>query len=114
MATTRARHVSVPFEIHDEEAEMHESAPLEDAMADDDEDEDQEDDLEPDGRSETSDESEQVVDDEVQEDMDKLQATFKGIKDRFRLINRIGEGTYSTRFLGSKANFVLRNILNCL
>ena len=42
--------------------------------------------------SDYSEESEEDVDAGVQEDMDKFQATFKGIKERFRLINRIGEG----------------------
>lgn len=49
----------------------------------------------PDGYYEESDyseESEEEVDPAVQEDMEKFQATFKGIKERFRLINRIGEG----------------------
>jgi cell division control protein 7 len=39
-----------------------------------------------------SDDSDDVVDPKVQEDMNQFQETFKGIKDRFRLINRIGEG----------------------
>lgn len=47
---------------------------------------------ETDAYSEWSEESEEEVDPAVQEDMDKFVATFKGIKDRFRLINRIGEG----------------------
>ena len=42
--------------------------------------------------SDYSAESEEEVDPAVQEDMDKFQETFKGIKERFRLINRIGEG----------------------
>lgn len=44
--------------------------------------------------SDYSEESEEEVDPAVQEDMEKFQATFKGIKDRFRLINRIGEGKF--------------------
>lgn len=32
------------------------------------------------------------VDESVREDMNKLEATFPGISDRFRLVNRIGEG----------------------
>jgi cell division control protein 7 len=39
-----------------------------------------------------SDDSDDVIDPKVQEDMNQFQETFKGIKDRFRLINRIGEG----------------------
>lgn len=36
------------------------------------------------------------VDEVVKEDMKKLEDTFPGISDRFRLVNRIGEGTIST------------------
>ncbi|OAX80244.1 CDC7 protein kinase [Emergomyces africanus] len=44
-----------------------------------------------------SEESEQEeVDESVAEDMRKLEGTFKGISSRYRLINRIGEGTFST------------------
>ncbi|KAJ6111618.1 hypothetical protein N7523_007679 [Penicillium sp. IBT 18751x] len=43
-----------------------------------------------------SDYEEEEVDQSVREDMDKLEDTFPGISDRFRLINRIGEGTFST------------------
>lgn len=32
------------------------------------------------------------IDDSVKEDMRKLEDTFPGISDRFRLVNRIGEG----------------------
>lgn len=32
------------------------------------------------------------VDDSVREDMDKLEDSFPGVSDRFRLVNRIGEG----------------------
>ncbi|KAJ5162437.1 hypothetical protein N7492_007829 [Penicillium capsulatum] len=39
---------------------------------------------------------EEEVDESVREDMDKLEDTFPGISDRFRLVNRIGEGTFST------------------
>ncbi|KAI5859974.1 kinase-like protein [Durotheca rogersii] len=36
------------------------------------------------------------IDLSVQHDMDKLQATFPDFKDKYRLIKRIGEGTFST------------------
>jgi cell division control protein 7 len=45
--------------------------------------------------SEASDESEDEVDESVVEDMKKLEESFKGISERYRLINRIGEGTFS-------------------
>ena len=53
-----------------------------------------EDDEEPqdDGYSDISEDSDGAVDASVQYDMDKFQETFIGIKERFRLINRIGEG----------------------
>lgn len=35
---------------------------------------------------------EEEVDESVREDMNKLEDTFPGISDRFRLVNRIGEG----------------------
>ncbi|KAL4864968.1 hypothetical protein BDV12DRAFT_175358 [Aspergillus spectabilis] len=41
-------------------------------------------------------EEEEEVDEVVKEDMKKLEDTFPGISDRFRLLNRIGEGTFST------------------
>ncbi|KAJ5288482.1 hypothetical protein N7478_001512 [Penicillium angulare] len=45
---------------------------------------------------EASDFEEEEVDESVREDMNKLEDTFPGISDRFRLVNRIGEGTFST------------------
>ncbi|KAL1962795.1 hypothetical protein VTN77DRAFT_9164 [Rasamsonia byssochlamydoides] len=39
---------------------------------------------------------EEEVDESVKEDMRKLEETFPGISEQFRLINRIGEGTFST------------------
>lgn len=45
------------------------------------------------GDSDHEDEDEEEVDDSVREDMKKLEDTFPGISDRFRLVNRIGEGT---------------------
>ncbi|RQM07616.1 hypothetical protein DH86_00002085, partial [Scytalidium sp. 3C] len=48
--------------------------------------------------SEGSDDTEDAVDPSVQEDIEKFQQTFSGhnISKRYRLINRIGEGTFST------------------
>ena len=37
---------------------------------------------------------EEEVDESVREDMNKLEDTFPGISDRFRLVNRIGEGLF--------------------
>ncbi|KAI1609263.1 cell division control protein 7 [Exophiala viscosa] len=46
--------------------------------------------------SEDSEESDDEVDESVIEDMRKLEESFKGISAKYRLINRIGEGTFST------------------
>jgi cell division control protein 7 len=89
MATTRPRS-KVPFRIHhdhtdkdelDEDREATEDSKAENAEEDPEE-----------YYSEDSDESDDVVDGAVEEDMLRFQETFIGIKDRFRLINRIGEG----------------------
>ncbi|KAJ2969965.1 hypothetical protein NQ176_g8405 [Zarea fungicola] len=41
---------------------------------------------------------EENIEDSVQADMDKLQRDFPGFHDKYRLIKRIGEGTFSTVF----------------
>lgn len=46
----------------------------------------------PQGASDYEEEEEEEVDESVREDMTKLEDTFPGISDRFRLVNRIGEG----------------------
>jgi cell division control protein 7 len=45
-------------------------------------------------REESEFEEEDEVDETVREDMNKLEDTFPGISERFRLINRIGEGMF--------------------
>jgi cell division control protein 7 len=91
MATIRPP-AKVPFEIHHDEMERDELdedlETIEESRAEGDED-DQEDEY-----SEESDDGDDVVDAAVQEDMLRFQETFKGIKERFRLINRIGEGKW--------------------
>lgn len=103
MATVRPRqHVKPNIEIYDEELEIEESdvEEMHYSMADDVdldqpvEEEEEEEIEEDDNYSESSEESDGVVDGLVQEDMDKFQETFTGIKERYRLINRIGEGNY--------------------
>ncbi|KAL8375873.1 hypothetical protein RB595_007143 [Gaeumannomyces hyphopodioides] len=54
--------------------------------------EEEEEEEEPDG--DASDED--VIEDSVQQDMVKLQNAFPGFRDKYRLIKRIGEGTFST------------------
>ncbi|KAF9696763.1 hypothetical protein EKO04_005548 [Ascochyta lentis] len=44
----------------------------------------------------TVDSSDEEIEDAVAEDMSRFEETFVGINKRFRLINRIGEGTFST------------------
>jgi cell division control protein 7 len=77
--------------IHDEEPETDVSAPIQDRAIGKYEIEDQEhhQDTDDDRYSESSDET---VDASVQDDMEKFQETFKGIRHRYRLIKRIGEG----------------------
>lgn len=95
MATIRPRHAKMPFEIHhdvmeqEESLEEEEEVVMDESRGDVDEvEQDEEDDY----SDVYSDDSDDVVDPKVQEDMNQFQETFKGIKDRFRLINRIGEG----------------------
>lgn len=90
MAATRPRS-KVPFEIHHDDMardELDEDVEtVDESRAEGDEDDQEEE------YSEGSDYSDDVVEGAVQEDMLRFQETFKGIKDRFRLIKRIGEGT---------------------
>lgn len=104
MATVRARSAK-PFEIHHDEMVdelMEEDHRMEDSRAETEATEDHED--QEDAYSDMSEESDGVVDATVQEDMDKFQDTFRGLKDRFRLINRIGEGNTSYNALATYNN----------
>jgi cell division control protein 7 len=95
MAAIRPRNAKTPFEIHHDVMEQEESLEEEDEEVMDESRGDMEEveQDEEDGYSDVySDDSDDVVDPKVQEDMNQFQETFKGIKDRFRLINRIGEG----------------------
>ncbi|KAL4805257.1 kinase-like domain-containing protein [Aspergillus unguis] len=50
------------------------------------------------------------VDEVVKEDMRKLEDSFPGIAGRFRLVNRIGEGTFSTVYKAEDLNYdIYRN-----
>jgi len=46
-------------------------------------------------------EDEEDIDDSVKEDMRKLEDSFPGISDRFRLVNRIGEGNVLLHLLSA-------------
>jgi cell division control protein 7 len=48
-------------------------------------------------------ESDQEVDDSVLEDMRKLEESFTGISQRYRLLNRIGEGTTLPVYLSKRS-----------
>jgi cell division control protein 7 len=61
--------------------------------------EDDEDDLEEEAFDEYEDEDD--IDDSVAEDMKKLEESFKGISQKYRLINRIGEGSIRSETEGS-------------
>ncbi|KAL2064022.1 hypothetical protein VTL71DRAFT_4516, partial [Oculimacula yallundae] len=76
----------------DESMEEEEDHRMEESRAETEEDHEEQEDA----YSEMSEESDGVVDATVQEDMDRFQDNFRGLKDRYRLINRIGEGTFST------------------
>ncbi|KAI0836235.1 kinase-like protein [Hypoxylon sp. FL0890] len=117
MAATHQRRVAKePFQVHNNEAvvefsdvaestqshtqrvddEYDDREGHENVSADDPEDEEHDDHLvEEDGSDTDSDDSDEI-DLSVQHDMDKLQATFPNFKDKYRLIKRIGEGTFST------------------
>jgi hypothetical protein len=93
MATIRPRNTKADFEIHHDETEGstdEEQQEMEDSRVEEEEEEEDEEDV----LSEASEESDNnvAVDPAVQEDIEKFQRTFDGITDRFRLINRIGEG----------------------
>jgi cell division control protein 7 len=91
----RPRHVNakVPFDIHHDELTGEESVDEEEMMEESREEQaDESQEIDAGDYSDTTDESDNVVEPSVQEDMNKFQETFKGINKRFRLINRIGEG----------------------
>jgi len=90
MATVRPRNAKAAFEIHNDQVPEEEIDEDDDLGIGEERDED-DDDLQGEG-SEDSEDGEEVVDASVQEDMIKFEETFHGITERFRLINRIGEG----------------------
>lgn len=52
--------------------------------------------LEESGGTISEDEEDDEVDDAVRDDIERFEASFRNISQRYRLINRIGEGTFST------------------
>ncbi|KAM3072066.1 Cell division control protein 7 [Clarireedia jacksonii] len=98
MASMRSRQTNAKpsFQIHNDERKREELMEEEDDNVTEESRAEDDDVSQEEGYSDDSDESEDTVDPAVAEDIAKFQETFKGITERFRLINRIGEGTFST------------------
>ncbi|RCI12702.1 hypothetical protein L249_0613 [Ophiocordyceps polyrhachis-furcata BCC 54312] len=83
------------------------------ADADDEQDQDEEahegdegdEDCEAEGDDSTESSDDEQVESTVQADMDKLQQDFPGFRDKYRLIKRIGEGTFSTVFKAEDVHY---------
>ena len=76
--------------------------------------EDDEDDLEEEEQTDEYDEDEDDVDESVAEDMKKLEESFKGISQKYRLINRIGEGQSTNTNMGFSKTDPIRYFLDSL
>lgn len=102
MATVRQRlgnaNAKNSFQIHNDEMKQEESME-EEGIQNEESRAEGDDGPQDEGYSEDSDESDDACDATTAEDIAKFESTFKGIKDRFRLINRIGEGIQSTYML---------------
>lgn len=99
MATTLRRRRAEDFAIHEdvpstEDTEMNTDALQEEEETEELEDEQEAEEDDDDNASESSDDG--IVDNGVQLDMEKLQDSFPGFRQKYRLIKRIGEGTFST------------------
>lgn len=93
MATAAQRRAQQSFQIHEdaptEDAEMIEDVePRTEDLDEEEGDEDGQDD-----NSSVSSDDADLVDTGVQRDMDNLQNTFPGFREKYRLVRRIGEGT---------------------
>ncbi|KAL2194491.1 kinase-like domain-containing protein [Corynascus similis CBS 632.67] len=87
------------FRIHEDAPSTEDTEMNESALQDEEEPEQENEPLEEDGQnSEYSDSSEEEPPDDshIQHDMEKLQNAFVGFRQKYRLIKRIGEGTFST------------------
>lgn len=96
-AQTRAKQLDDEYEYHEDHEDQEDQEDPDDGLAEDAEDEEQDNHAEDDDDCETdcSDRSDDI-DLSVQHDMEKLEATFPNFKNKYRLIKRIGEGTFST------------------
>ncbi|RKF73079.1 Cell cycle serine/threonine-protein kinase hsk1 [Golovinomyces cichoracearum] len=88
MICPQRQHVNSTFQIFEDEMDTIDSS-IEESLREHNVDEDVE-------QNYDSTDSEGSIDPVVRDDMEKFQKTFHGITERFRLINRIGEGTFST------------------
>ncbi|KAK4235554.1 kinase-like domain-containing protein [Achaetomium macrosporum] len=87
------------FRIHEDAPSTEDTEMNESALRDDDEVEQDGEPAEEDGeesRSSESSDEEATDDSHIQQDMEKLQNCFDGFRNKYRLIKRIGEGTFST------------------
>lgn len=78
---------------------VHEDEPLQHGESTEDDSEDMDESrgpLEESGGTASDEELDEEIDDAVMEDMERFEASFSNVHKRFRLINRIGEGTFST------------------
>ncbi|KAK5993078.1 Cell cycle serine/threonine-protein kinase hsk1 [Cladobotryum mycophilum] len=81
-----------------DQATMDELDPEEDEDEEAEEEEEDEEEDEPAAPAQGESSDDEQVETSVQADMDKLQNDFPGFRDKYRLIKRIGEGTFSTVF----------------
>ncbi|OBR16557.1 Cell cycle protein [Colletotrichum higginsianum IMI 349063] len=100
MATATRKRSREAFEIHEdpphartEDTEMMAGSEQHTEEVDDDE---EPDDVDNEPSDDSSDDDDDVVDSAVQRDMDRLQDGYPGFRQKYRLIKRIGEGTFST------------------
>ncbi|PNS20627.1 Cell cycle serine/threonine-protein kinase hsk1 [Sphaceloma murrayae] len=90
MASVKRQRIAEPLRVHEDHVYNNNSEEdTEDAM------DDSKDPMEESGRT-RSDDSEEEVEDAVVEDIQNFEQTFRDINKKYRLINRIGEGTFST------------------
>lgn len=115
MATSRQRqgNSKSSFQIHNDDIRQDDSME-EEEIENEESRAEAEDDQQDDAYSEASDESDDSVDAATAEDIAKFEATFKGIKDRFRLINRIGEGNQKDLYVLIHILTRHRDIFYCL
>ncbi|OIW26225.1 kinase-like protein [Coniochaeta ligniaria NRRL 30616] len=99
-SAVRRRRAEEAFQIHEDVPSTEDTQVNDESMVDEQDDYDDDDDHHGEGEDQQSDVSGssagEVVDTNVQIDMEKLQDSFPGFRHKYRLIKRIGEGTFST------------------